>query len=417
MPETAGTSIAVCPLAELPPGSMRLVEHDGTKIGVFNCDGTLYAIEDRCSHDDGPLAEGEFNAGRLHGRVPAPRLAVRPDDRQAEDAPRLCSGEDVHDGRRGRHHHPGGRVMATPEAVAEKRELAGINADYKEKFGFHDPETGYAYKAPKGLSREVVESISEYKDEPQWMRDFRLKALEHFEARPTPTWGGNLGQIDFDDIHYFVRASEKNEPRLGRGPGGHQEHLRPARDPRGGAQIPLRRRRPVRVRGRLPPGARGPREAGRDLPRHGHRPARARGHGPRVLGDGDPAQRQQAGGAQLGGLVGRLLRLRAEGRQGRDAASGLLPDQHREHGPVRADADHRRGGLRRPLHRGLHGAGLLDRLAALGGGRDHLQSRAPGSAIRPSRTGPRTSTTSSPSARSRRRRRRWSGSTATSARS
>jgi Fe-S cluster assembly protein SufB len=100
--------------------------------------------------------------------------------------------------------------MATPEVVAEKRELAGINADYKEKFGFHDPETGYAYKAPKGLSREVVESISEYKDEPQWMRDFRLKALEHFENRPTPTWGGNLGQIDFDDIHYFVRASEKN---------------------------------------------------------------------------------------------------------------------------------------------------------------------------------------------------------------
>ncbi|MGB7588837.1 MAG: Fe-S cluster assembly protein SufB [Solirubrobacterales bacterium] len=100
--------------------------------------------------------------------------------------------------------------MATPEAVAEKKELAGINANYKEKFGFHDPETGYAYKAPKGLSREVVESISEYKDEPQWMREFRLKALEHFESRPTPNWGGNLGQIDFDDIHYFVRASEKN---------------------------------------------------------------------------------------------------------------------------------------------------------------------------------------------------------------
>ena len=100
--------------------------------------------------------------------------------------------------------------MATPEAVAEKRELAGINADYKEKFGFHDSESGYAYKAPKGLTREVVESISEYKDEPQWMRDFRLKALEHFESRPTPNWGGNLGQIDFNDIHYFVRASEKN---------------------------------------------------------------------------------------------------------------------------------------------------------------------------------------------------------------
>ncbi len=100
--------------------------------------------------------------------------------------------------------------MATPEAVAEKRDLAGINSDYKEKFGFHDSESDYAYKAPKGLSREVVESISDYKNEPQWMREFRLKALEHFYSRPTPKWGGNLDQIDWDDIHYFVRASEKN---------------------------------------------------------------------------------------------------------------------------------------------------------------------------------------------------------------
>jgi Fe-S cluster assembly protein SufB len=100
--------------------------------------------------------------------------------------------------------------MATPEVVAEKRALAGINSDYKEKFGFNDPESGYAYKAPKGLSREIVETISDFKEEPQWMRDFRLKALEHFESRPTPKWGGDLDQIDFEDIHYFVRASDKN---------------------------------------------------------------------------------------------------------------------------------------------------------------------------------------------------------------
>jgi len=59
--ETAGTKIAVCRATELPPGEMRLVEHEGRKIGVFNCDGALHAIEDRCSHDDGPLAEGEFD--------------------------------------------------------------------------------------------------------------------------------------------------------------------------------------------------------------------------------------------------------------------------------------------------------------------------------------------------------------------
>ncbi len=50
---------------------MRLIEHDGAKIGVFNCDGDLYAIEDRCSHDDGPLAEGEHDPDR--GVVICPR--------------------------------------------------------------------------------------------------------------------------------------------------------------------------------------------------------------------------------------------------------------------------------------------------------------------------------------------------------
>jgi 3-phenylpropionate/trans-cinnamate dioxygenase ferredoxin subunit len=55
--------VEVCPVNELAPGEMRLVEWDDLEIGVFNCDGTLYAIEDRCSHDDGPLAEGEFDEG------------------------------------------------------------------------------------------------------------------------------------------------------------------------------------------------------------------------------------------------------------------------------------------------------------------------------------------------------------------
>ena len=106
--------------------------------------------------------------------------------------------------------------MATPDTTRtpltdEEAGLKDINADYTEQFGFHDAED-YAYKAPKGLNREVVEKISEYKDEPQWMRDFRLKALEHFLARPMPTWGRrSSAEIDFDDIHYFVRASEKAE--------------------------------------------------------------------------------------------------------------------------------------------------------------------------------------------------------------
>ena len=102
--------------------------------------------------------------------------------------------------------------MATPETIAEQQALVGINSDYESKFGFHDPETGYAFKAPKGLSRELVAQISEFKNEPQWMREFRLKSLDHFLARPMPTWGSPmLAEVDFDNIHYFVRASERAE--------------------------------------------------------------------------------------------------------------------------------------------------------------------------------------------------------------
>jgi 3-phenylpropionate/trans-cinnamate dioxygenase ferredoxin subunit len=54
--------LTVCRAEELPEGEMRLVEANGDLIGVFNCGGELLAIEDRCSHDDGPLAEGEFDA-------------------------------------------------------------------------------------------------------------------------------------------------------------------------------------------------------------------------------------------------------------------------------------------------------------------------------------------------------------------
>ena len=83
----------------------------------------------------------------------------------------------------------------------------------------------------------------------------------------------------------------------------------------------------------------------------------------------------QARGAQLRGLVGRLLLRRAAGPPRRDAAAGLLPDQHREHGPVRADADHRRRGLLRALRRGLHRPGVELGLAALRRRRAHRQAR------------------------------------------
>jgi 3-phenylpropionate/trans-cinnamate dioxygenase ferredoxin subunit len=62
--------IDVCPLTDLPPGAMRLVEWEDLEIGVFNCGGTIYAIEDRCSHDDGPLVEGTLDQTRCTVECP-----------------------------------------------------------------------------------------------------------------------------------------------------------------------------------------------------------------------------------------------------------------------------------------------------------------------------------------------------------
>ncbi|MBM3324176.1 MAG: Fe-S cluster assembly protein SufB [Calditrichaeota bacterium] len=77
-----------------------------------------------------------------------------------------------------------------------------------ERYGFHQPEK-YLVKMDKGLSRHVVEEISEYKNEPSWMREFRLKALDIFLKFPMPTWGADLSGVHFDDIHYYVRPTEK----------------------------------------------------------------------------------------------------------------------------------------------------------------------------------------------------------------
>jgi Fe-S cluster assembly protein SufB len=83
--------------------------------------------------------------------------------------------------------------------------LEGIG-DYK--YGFSDPET-YVFKSRKGLDSDIVKQISSMKGEPQWMLDFRLKALKHFEQRPMPAWGGDLSRLMLGDMYYYVKPSEK----------------------------------------------------------------------------------------------------------------------------------------------------------------------------------------------------------------
>jgi Fe-S cluster assembly protein SufB len=76
------------------------------------------------------------------------------------------------------------------------------------RYGFRDPNV-YVYQSGKGLSRQVVETISSQKDEPEWMLEFRLKALDHFMKRPMPTWGGELSTLNLDEIYFYTRPAEK----------------------------------------------------------------------------------------------------------------------------------------------------------------------------------------------------------------
>jgi Fe-S cluster assembly protein SufB len=91
----------------------------------------------------------------------------------------------------------------------ENQVVAEIGSEYK--YGFHSPDAAedYFFKSGRGLSPELVAAISEHKSEPQWMRDYRLKSLEYFMARPLPDWGGNVADIDFENIFYYIRPTEK----------------------------------------------------------------------------------------------------------------------------------------------------------------------------------------------------------------
>src|SRR6185369_3113697 len=90
--------------------------------------------------------------------------------------------------------------------MSDMRSDAKVRAGYP--MGFHKPETS-GFRTPKGLNRGVVEAISEFKNEPKWMRQFRLQALMMFEQKMMPPWGADLSGIDFDAMHYYVSPSDR----------------------------------------------------------------------------------------------------------------------------------------------------------------------------------------------------------------
>ena len=90
--------------------------------------------------------------------------------------------------------------------MVAKPDLKELDQGYR--FGWQDPQHS-VFTPKRGLSEAVVSEISELKSEPEWMRKFRLKALKHFRGRPMPWWGADLSEIDFENIFYFIRSTEK----------------------------------------------------------------------------------------------------------------------------------------------------------------------------------------------------------------
>jgi Fe-S cluster assembly protein SufB len=102
--------------------------------------------------------------------------------------------------------------MAETTRNQQNEQLRRLNEDYATKYGFKDP-VEYFHKGAKGVSHEVVEMISQMKNEPRWMADIRHEALDIFLSKPTPRWGNTslLNEIDFSNIYYFMKPIEKQE--------------------------------------------------------------------------------------------------------------------------------------------------------------------------------------------------------------
>jgi Fe-S cluster assembly protein SufB len=92
--------------------------------------------------------------------------------------------------------------------LTDQEYLADVKTDYQ--YGFHDTEKA-VFKAERGLTHAVVDQISDHKNEPDWMRQFRHQALDIFFSKPMPSWGADLSGIDFEEIYYYLKPSARSE--------------------------------------------------------------------------------------------------------------------------------------------------------------------------------------------------------------
>ncbi len=102
-------------------------------------------------------------------------------------------------------------VPSEKQLTEDESALHNVRDSYDTVYGFHDDDVKYNFKSEKGLTEELVRQISAMKNEPQWMTDLRVEAYHIFLSKPTPQWGGSLNEINYDDIYYYVRATDKSE--------------------------------------------------------------------------------------------------------------------------------------------------------------------------------------------------------------
>lgn len=100
-------------------------------------------------------------------------------------------------------------VPSDKQLSLEEQALKDLGKSYEEAYGFHDDDVKYSFKSQKGLNEEIVRQISAMKNEPEWMTQIRLEAYRIFLEKETPQWGGHLNGINYDDIYYYVRATDK----------------------------------------------------------------------------------------------------------------------------------------------------------------------------------------------------------------
>jgi hypothetical protein len=279
----------------------------------------------------------------------------------------------------------GATVPAAREGVDQETVDAVRTVGERYKYGFSsDIDTEYA---PKGLNEDIVRLISEKNGEPAWLTEWRLQAFARWKTLTEPSWAMVKYPQDRFPGSVLLRATQEHggEAAIARRRGsGASAHLREARHPAEGTDDPRG------CRGRRGHSRRGPQGGGRRglrqrLAGHDVQGRACEGRRDLLLDLGSGARASRAGAqvsrlgradlgqflrdAQLGGVLGRLVRLRAAGRALPDGAVDLFPHQRREHRPVRAHADHRRQGRLCELPRGLHGAEARREPAPRRGGR------------------------------------------------